>query len=223
MSHKKPPQTPKTPKTASQAQKPGKADSTPAKKQGKPKPAPMAHSSKPSPGPTNQATLPGGSNSRDKAGKKQAPFYPGGSPPDSGGLDPAKPLGPGNPPRSGMFKKGKSGNPKGYPKGQLNASTIIKYWLGQKEVIENPITGKIERLTQTDIVTLTTIAHARKGNMAAVRELLDRTEGKPVQSTKLLNASDKLLEVMVGFAPPTNHQPAPPAEKKKGGKNGNSK
>lgn len=72
--------------------------------------------------------------------------------------------------------------------------------------MENPLSGKWEKLTQLDIMILGAIAQARKGNVQALVALLDRTEGKPVQSTKLLNAKDKLIEIEIGFKAPTKKE-----------------
>lgn len=150
------------------------------------------------------------------SGQQPPALKPGDPGYDSGAVDPTRPIGKGNPPRPDpkhQFKPGKSGNPAGYPKGQPNGSTIIKYWLGQKEALVNPISQKSETLSQVDIMTLQMIVQARKGNVTAFRELMDRTEGKPVQSTKLLNADDKLLEVFVGFRAPAPAPPPPAATK----------
>lgn len=137
---------------------------------------------------------------------------------DSGGTDPSRPIGKNNPPKSRpeyQFKKGKSGNPKGYPKGRPNGSTIIKYWLSQSENTVNPISGKLERLTQLDIMTLKVISTVRKtGKSGEFAALLDRTEGKPVQSTKLLNVHDKKIEIEIGFKAPVS-QPKPSNDEKK--------
>lgn len=122
---------------------------------------------------------------------------------DSGGYYPDRPIGPGNPPRAGQIQKGEVRNPKGYPAGRPQAKTVIKYWLSQEEEIENPLEpGEFVRVSVLDTITLQVIKRARKGDIAAYRELVDRIEGKPVQSTKLLNAQDKLLEISVGFRPP---------------------
>jgi hypothetical protein len=127
----------------------------------------------------------------------------------TGAKDPSKPVGPGNPPRELGFQKGKSGNPKGYPKGVPNTKTLIKYWLGIEEDIANPLNpSEIIRVKTIDVMTLGVISKARKGDVQAYNALLDRIEGKPVQSTKLLGADDKTLEIRVGFAPPMP-QPQP--------------
>ena len=129
------------------------------------------------------------------------------------GVNPDKPIGPGNPPADARWPKGKSANPKGYPKGKLQTKTIIKYWLGMKEEIPDPFKpGQFLKVKVIDTMTLGLINKARKGDVASYRELLDRVEGKPVQSTKLLNAHDKVMEITVGFAAPP---PAPSATTKK--------
>jgi hypothetical protein len=76
------------------------------------------------------------------------------------------------------MKPGETRNPNGRPKGARSRSTIVREWLESKEVIANPITGKTARLTQADIITLALIKKARKGDVAAFRELFDSAYGK---------------------------------------------
>ena len=54
------------------------------------------------------------------------------------------------PPESGRFKKGKSGNPQGRPKGSTNFLTILERELGQSIVVV-PLHrhGKVPRLAVT--------------------------------------------------------------------------
>jgi hypothetical protein len=88
------------------------------------------------------------------------------------------------------FKKGQSGNPNGRPKGTLNASTIIRKWLEASEKIKNPASGKVEVLTQMDIITLSQIQKARKGDTSAFNALLDRVYGKPKQPLDIDHTTD---------------------------------
>lgn len=126
---------------------------------------------------------------------------------DSGGHFPDRPIGPGNPPRAGQIQPGEVRNPKGYPEGQLHTKTLIKYWLGLEEEIKNPLDpSQTIRVSILDSAILAIVNQARKGNVVAFRELMDRIEGKPVQSTKLLNADDKMLEISIGFAAPQKPQ-----------------
>lgn len=76
------------------------------------------------------------------------------------------------------FKKGQSGNPNGRPKGALSRSTLVKKWLLAKEDSVNPITNKVERMTQADIATLALIQKAKNGDVNAFKELMDSGFGK---------------------------------------------
>lgn len=80
------------------------------------------------------------------------------------------------------WKKGESGNPDGKPKGALNRSTIARKWLETGEPFKNPITGQEEFLSQEDIITLSQIKEARKGNTNAYRALLDSAHGQAKQT-----------------------------------------
>lgn len=83
------------------------------------------------------------------------------------------------------FQPGKSGNPAGKPKGTLDAKTVIRKWLEVKEKIKNPITGKMEIMTQYDAIVLAQLAKARAKGTDAFNALLDRTEGKPKQQIEM--------------------------------------
>jgi hypothetical protein len=46
---------------------------------------------------------------------------------------------------------------------------------------KNPITGIDENLSQEDLITLAMIHKARKGDVAAYKQLMDSTFGMPMQ------------------------------------------
>jgi len=89
------------------------------------------------------------------------------------------------------FKKGESGNPKGRPKGSLNRSTIVRKWLEALENAKNPITGKLESMSQEDIITLALIKKARKGDTQAYKALLDSGYGAPKQEIKTVEQTQE--------------------------------
>ena len=79
------------------------------------------------------------------------------------------------------WKKGESGNPKGYPKGQKNRSTIARRWLEVNQSLKNPLTGENETMSQEDLMTLALIKKAREGDVNAYKALMDSGYGAPVQ------------------------------------------
>lgn len=71
------------------------------------------------------------------------------------------------------FKKGQSGNPKGYPKGKPNLKTLIeKVW--NEEITDAKGNKKIQGLLAVKAL----LEKAQKGDVSAFRELADRMEGK---------------------------------------------
>ena len=93
------------------------------------------------------------------------------------------------------FKKGKSGNPKGRPKGRLDSATIIRKWLETPVALVNPETGEKERGTLFDEVIMGIIKKAKKGDSRAFDALLDRAEGRVTQKHEIKEAPKIKLKI----------------------------
>lgn len=76
------------------------------------------------------------------------------------------------------FQPGQSGNPKGRPKGSRNLSAILKDMLDQ-DVEED---GQLVKFS--DAIVKRLIQKANKGDIKAIQEIFDRTEGKAKQEIK---------------------------------------
>ncbi len=98
-----------------------------------------------------------------------------------------------------QYKKGQSGNPSGRPKGALNSRTILRKFLELTEEVENPVTGIKEDMSQLEILYLKQIAKARKGDLPALKEILDRYEGKPIQTVEQNIKVDPVEQILEGF------------------------
>ena len=76
------------------------------------------------------------------------------------------------PPPEHRFKPGQSGNPGGRPKTKLLTQAY-------RELLEQ--VDPKERKTLAEILARKAVQQALKGNLAALKEITDRTEGKSVQ------------------------------------------
>jgi hypothetical protein len=77
------------------------------------------------------------------------------------------------------FEPGQSGNPSGRPKGSRNLSTILKEMLDEEiEIIEN---GEKKKKQFKDIIIRKLLKKANDGDMRAIQEIFDRTEGRAKQ------------------------------------------
>jgi len=84
------------------------------------------------------------------------------------------------------FKKGKSGNPKGRPKGSKNRSTLAKKWLEVSEMNINVLSGELEKLTYEDRITLSIIKRAiEDGDVQSYKALMDSAYGGLVKQNDL--------------------------------------
>jgi len=82
------------------------------------------------------------------------------------------------PPESGRFKKGKSGNPQGRPKGSTNFLTILERELGQSIVVNE--NGKKKTITRMQAMVKRIVASALQGDLKALMTLFEilRRTGK---------------------------------------------
>ena len=81
------------------------------------------------------------------------------------------PVGYRKPPKSSQFKKGRSGNPKGRPKGSRNLATDLKAELEGKIVVRE--SGAQRRLTKQQVLLKTLMARALQGDMKAATAILN--------------------------------------------------
>jgi hypothetical protein len=77
----------------------------------------------------------------------------------------------------------------GHPGGE-NFKTIANRYLSRVVKKENPLTGIDEKLTAMELLFLSLLNKALKGDVSATREILDRIEGKVTQSVNM-NTTEK--------------------------------
>lgn len=75
------------------------------------------------------------------------------------------------PPESGRFKKGKSGNPKGRPKGSCNFITLLEQELAQPIVVNE--NGKKKTITRMQAMVKRMVAGAMQGDHKPLLMLVD--------------------------------------------------
>jgi hypothetical protein len=108
-------------------------------------------------------------------------------------------VGYGRPPSRTRFRKGRSGNPKGRPKGARNFGTALQEALGQTVLVREG--GSERRVTRRGAVVLSLLAKALKGDVRAAA-LLIAAEQRAIASQQ--GAPDEAFsaeeaEVMAGF------------------------
>ena len=78
-------------------------------------------------------------------------------------------VGYGKPPQNFRFKKGRSGNPRGRPKGALNMATVLARTLREKVIIEE--NGKRKAVTKLQAAIAQLVSKATSGDGHAIRYL----------------------------------------------------
>lgn len=109
-------------------------------------------------------------------------------------------VGYGRPPTASQFKPGKSGNPKGRPKGSRNYSTGLDEALDERVVVtEN---GKSRKLPKREVIAKQTVHKAASGDLKATSMVwsemraLGAQEARATQSERPLDVNDQ--EVLGG-------------------------
>ena len=127
-------------------------------------------------------------------------------------------VGYGKPPKSGQFAKGRSGNPKGRPKGSKNLASVILRESRQPVRITGPHGSRT--VTKLEATVMQVGNKAAQGDLRAVREfipLIERAEeaagaeSKPVSVHEL---DQKVLQTLLRRMRTTETLPAVPTENK---------
>jgi len=79
-------------------------------------------------------------------------------------------VGYGKPPVATQFKKGKSGNPRGRPKGARGVRTLLAEALAQQITISEA--GRTSRVSKSEALILSLITRAIKGDIRAAAQIL---------------------------------------------------
>src|SRR3989338_8170696 len=81
------------------------------------------------------------------------------------------------------FQKGKSGNPKGKPRGTISITTHLKKLMTTKLSVPE-LTGSDVKLTSKELIALRLVKDAIRGNAHAQDTIIERLEGKVTQPSE---------------------------------------
>jgi hypothetical protein len=115
-------------------------------------------------------------------------------------------VGYGKPPRHAGFQKGRSGNPKGRPKGSKNLATLVAQALDEKVMFTED--GRRRRVTKRELVVTQLVNKSAAADLRAIKQLTDivqsaerRSEGSaaaPSEPAAQLTAPDReVVELFV--------------------------
>ena len=80
-------------------------------------------------------------------------------------------VGYGKPPRRAGFQKGRSGNPKGRPKGSKNLATLVAQALDEKVIVTED--GRRRRVTKRELVVTQLVDKSAAADLRAIKQLTD--------------------------------------------------
>jgi dihydrodipicolinate synthase/N-acetylneuraminate lyase len=102
-------------------------------------------------------------------------------------------VGYGNPPQNFRFKRGRSGNPRGRPKGVLNLATVLARTLREKVTIDE--NGKRKTVSKLEAAIVQLVSRATSGDAQAIRYLCQLVksaeERSVVEPTTQLSETDQ--------------------------------
>ena len=101
------------------------------------------------------------------------------------------------PPRAHRFKPGRSGNPKGRPKGAKNEETILNNLLNRR--IEIRQAGRLRKITVLEAMLLKFAEEALKGDAKAATFLLNRYRPPEANEASANEMTEEDQEVLDAF------------------------
>jgi len=118
----------------------------------------------------------------------------------SNNSDPKYPVGFGKPPEHTRFRKGVSGNPRGRPKGRLNAATVLARTLSESITIKER--GVHKKVTKLRALMMQVVNKALAGDVRAIAFVtnlyaLAVPETTDSAKDKLSDSDQKILERML--------------------------
>jgi hypothetical protein len=113
-------------------------------------------------------------------------------------------IGRGKPPRHAGFQKGRSGNPKGRPKGSKNLATLLNQALDEKVYVTED--GVRRRVTKRELVIKQLVNKSATADLRAIKQLTDiveRVEPRtgasqaPAEPPQLTATDREVIELLV--------------------------
>jgi hypothetical protein len=104
------------------------------------------------------------------------------------------------PPKNSRFKLGKSGNPRGRPRGCLNLGTVLQRALGEKVVISE--NGRCKVMTKLEAAIIQLVNKAASGDGHAIRylcQLVASAEERSVAVEPIAQISETDQKVMANI------------------------
>lgn len=101
-------------------------------------------------------------------------------------------VGYGRPPATTRFQKGRSGNPKGRPKGSLNIATVLERTLGERVIINE--NGRRKTVTKMEAAVKQLVNQAASGDLVALRQLMALAASAEQRSAEIEATGPSLSE-----------------------------
>jgi hypothetical protein len=91
---------------------------------------------------------------------------------------------------TGKWAKGTSGNPGGLPHGTPKVSVALM------RLLRTPVTEEFQVVTRADALAMRLYYSAIAGDISAIKETIDRTEGRPSQSLQVAVSQMPTTEIV---------------------------